>query len=113
MAPVPELSKSEWELMLLCWDLGTPTAREVHQASLKNRPRDYRTVLATLNNIVAKGFLRVEKQPGPRNIPTNRYIPAVSRRPAVERRIRAFLRDDLRWARDDLELLREIVASRR
>lgn len=105
------LSKSEWELMLLCWELGSPTAREVHRASLAARTRDYRTVLATLNNIVAKGFLRVHKQPGPRNIPTNRYTPAVPRRQAVEDRIRAFLRDDLRWNAEDLELLREIVSS--
>ena len=105
------LSKSEWELMLLCWELGAPTAREVHRASLADRPRDYRTVLATLNNIVAKGFLRVEKQPGPRNIPTNRYTPAVPRRQAVEERIRAFLGEEMRWNPEDLALVRELASK--
>lgn len=109
---MPELSRSEWELMLVCWELGAPTAREVHAYSSRTRRRDYRTVLATLNNIVRKGFLRVEKHPGPRNIPTNRYTPSVSRRRAVERRIRAFLREDLRWAPEHLALLEKILAKK-
>jgi predicted transcriptional regulator len=99
------LSRCEWELMLLCWKLGRPTAREVHEASLAKKRRDYRTVLATLNNIAAKGFLRVEKNRGPRNVPTNRYLPAVSRQEAMEQRIRTFLEEDLEWAPDALELL--------
>ena len=110
---MPELSKSEWELMLVCWELDSPTAREVHTASLARRPRDYRTVLATLNNIARKGFLRVEKRPGPRNIPTNHYAPTLSRRRAVERRIRLFLKDDLRWDPEHLELLESILASKK
>ena len=103
------LSASEWELMLICWDLGAPSAREVHQASLGNRRRNYRTVLATLNNIAVKGYLKVEKQPGPRNIPTNRYVPAIARGPALERRIRRFLEHDLRWDPTDLALLSSII----
>lgn len=95
--------------MLLCWDLGQPTAREVHAASIREKPRDYRTVLATLNNIAAKGYLEVEKCPGPRNIPTNRYLPAIPRREAVEHRIRTFLAQDLRWSPEDLRLLRSIL----
>lgn len=106
-----DLSKSEWELMLLCWDLGSPTARQVHDAARASRPRDYRTVLATLNNIAAKGYLRVDKQPGPRNIPTNRYTPTLPRRQALERRIRSFLQDDLRWNPEHLALLQKILAS--
>ncbi len=106
-----ELSKSEWELMLICWELGGPPARAVHAASLEHKPRDYRTILATLNNIVRKGHLRVEKRPGPRNIPTNHYIPTLSRRQGLERRIRRFLNEDLRSDADNLELLAEILRS--
>ena len=108
---MPELSKSEWELMLVCWDLGAPSAREVHSASLQYKPRDYRTVLATLNNVVRKGFLKVEKRPGPRNIPTNHYIPTLSRRVGVERRIRRFLAEDLGSDSENLDLLRRILAE--
>lgn len=107
-----DLSKSEWELMLICWDLGAPSAREVHTASLKQKPRDYRTILATLNNIVRKGFLDAEKRPGPRNIPTNHYLPTLSRREGLERRIRKFLTEDLRSERENLGLLRQILDER-
>lgn len=98
--------------MLVCWDLGAPSAREVHAASSESKPRDYRTVLATLNNVVRKGFLRVEKRPGPRNIPTNYYIPKLSRRSGVERRIRKFLTEDLGSDSGNLELLRRILRER-
>ena len=106
---MPTLSKSEWELMLMCWKLGEPTAREVHSASLARRPRDYRTVLATLNNIAAKGFLAVEKHPGPRNIPTNRYRPTVRRRRALEDRIRAFLEDEMQADPEAMDLARRLL----
>ena len=92
--------------MLLCWKLGKPTAREVHEVALERRERDYRTILATLNNIAAKGFLEVEKHPGPRNIPTNRYVPAMPRREGIEMRIRNFLDHDLEWDSEALDLLR-------
>jgi predicted transcriptional regulator len=111
--PLGTLSRCEWELMLLCWRLGRPTAREVHTASLKRRVRDYRTVLATLNNVAAKGFLAVRKEPGPRNIPTNRYVPIVARSAATERRIRSFLSEDLEWDAESLDLLSRLVADHR
>lgn len=98
--------------MLICWDLGSPTAREVHEASLEQRARDYRTVLATLNNVVRKGFLRAEKHPGPRNIPTNRYRPTLSRREGLERRIRRFLHEDLRSEPRNLQLLERVLRRR-
>ncbi len=106
-----ELSRSEWELMLICWKLGTPSAREVHAASQERKARDYRTVLATLNNAVRKGFLRVEKRPGPRNIPTNHYVPTLARRDGIERRIRRFLADDLAGEEDNLAILRRILSE--
>jgi len=109
--PVKRLSSSEWELMLVCWRLGSPTAREVHEASLVRRERDYRTVLATLNNVAAKGFLRVDKCAGPRNVPTNRYVPLVARRGEIERRIHDFLERDLQWDAEALELLGEVLAA--
>lgn len=108
-----ELSKSEWELMLICWELDGPAAREVHAESLRRRSRDYRTVLATLNNIVRKGYLRVEKRPGPRNIPTNHYLPTLSRRQGLERRIRRFLSEDLRSDPENLKLLADLLERHR
>ena len=86
-----ELTTSQWELMRVCWDLGPATARQVHEASLASKPRNYRTVLATLNNIVKREFLKVEKISGPRKQPTNLYRPVVSRRSATEERIRRCL----------------------
>lgn len=109
---VRKLSRSEWEMMLLCWKLDRPSARQVHEAAAAGpRDRDYRTVLATLNNIAAKGFLRVDKQPGPRNIPTNRYIPTLSWKAGLEDRIRDFLREDLGGSKEALELLRQMIDS--
>ena len=113
MERMAELSKSEWELMLVCWDLGTPSAREVHAASLERKARDYRTVLATLNNVVRKGFLKVEKRPGPRNIPTNHYVPTLERRQGIERRIRRFLTDDLAGDQENLALLQKMLDESR
>ena len=106
------LSNAEWELMLVCWDLGPATAREVHEVSSKRTPRDYRTVLATLRNIVKRGYLEIDKQPGPRNIPTNVFSPTVRRRRAVEHRIRRFLETDLRWRDDDVQSLLQILERR-
>lgn len=100
--------------MLLCWKLGTPTAREVHAEAAKGpRDRDYRTVLATLNNIAAKGQLRVEKCAGPRNIPTNRYVPTLSFRDGIAGRIREFLREDLGGDPEAIALLREAITPSR
>ncbi len=95
--------------MLICWELGRPSAREVHEATPAANRRDYRTVLATLNNIVRKGYLEVEKHPGPRNIPTNHYLPTLSRRAGLERRIRRFLTQDLRSEPEDLAVLEELL----
>ena len=107
---VRRLSKSEWELMLHCWKLGSPTAREVHRAAAAGpRRRDYRTVLATLNNVADKGFLRVEKCAGPRNIPTNRYLPTISFEDGVSERIEEFLRDDLGGDPEAFALLRSAI----
>ena len=57
----PLLSKAEWQLMNLCWKLGRSTARQIYEASLEQKRRDYQTVKTLLDRMAAKGYLRVEK----------------------------------------------------
>lgn len=81
-----KLSKSEWALMNLCWDMGRATAREIYEASLKIKKRDYQTVKTLLDRMAAKGFLKVEKQ-GPLCL----FSPAVKRSKAVSSAIDEFI----------------------
>lgn len=82
----PELSRSEWALMNLCWQLGKATARQIYEASLVLKQRDYRTVKTLLDRMAAKGWLKVEKL-GPLCL----FSPAVPRARAQGRAIREFL----------------------
>ena len=50
--------------MNLCWKLGAATARQVHDLSLKEREREYRTVKTLLDRIAAKGYLSTERVDG-------------------------------------------------
>ncbi len=59
---LPSLSRTEWRIMNYCWSLGEATAREVHEASLAERRREYRTVKTLLDRIAAKGYLEVENR---------------------------------------------------
>ena len=58
---LPKLSKTEWTLMNHCWRLGRSTARQIYEASLETKKRDYRTVKTLLDRIAVKGYLSVEK----------------------------------------------------
>jgi BlaI family penicillinase repressor len=71
--------------MNLCWKLGKATARQVHEASLSDKNRDYRTVKTMLDRIAAKGYLEIEKL-GPLCL----YRPAVSRKTARNSAIQEF-----------------------
>lgn len=55
------LSKAEWGIMNICYQLGRCTARQVYEASIDTRERDYQTVKTLLDRIAAKGYLKVEK----------------------------------------------------
>jgi BlaI family transcriptional regulator, penicillinase repressor len=75
---LPPLSKTEWTIMNLCWRLKKATARQIHEASLVERKREYATVRTLLDRIAAKGYLAVERV-GPVKV----YRPKVGRRRAV------------------------------
>lgn len=80
------LSRTEWEMMNLCWRLGTATARQVLEASSGRRERDYQTIKTLLDRITAKGYLTMEKL-GPLCL----YTPAVEQSSAVSRAVRDFV----------------------
>ena len=55
------LSRVEWTIMNICWELGEAPARYVFERSLKEKKRDYRTVKTMLDRLVAKGYLARRK----------------------------------------------------
>ncbi len=67
------LSKSEWEMMMICWRLGECTVHNVLEESLENTVRDYKTVLTFLFRMQGKGYLKAKKVGK-----TNYYTPAVA-----------------------------------
>ncbi len=115
-----ELSKTEWQVMNVCWQLGQATARQVYEASDELKRRDYRTVKTLLDRIAAKGFLKTEKL-GPLVL----FEPAVDRRSTQGHAVREFVdrvldsslvplvhhlaeRGDMR--EDEARVLRELLA---
>jgi BlaI family penicillinase repressor len=86
MEALAPLSKTEWTIMNLCWRLKKATARQIHEASLAERRREYATVKTLLDRIVAKGYLSVERL-GPVKI----YRPKVGRRKAVGAAVEDFV----------------------
>jgi BlaI family penicillinase repressor len=83
---LPPLSKTEWTMMNLCWRLKKATARQIHEASLHERKREYATVKTMLDRIAAKGYLAVERV-GPVKV----YRPKVGRRRAVGAAVEDFV----------------------
>ena len=90
MEALAPLSKSEWTIMNLCWRLKKATARQIHEASLAERKREYATVKTLLDRIAAKGYLSVERV-GPVKI----YRPKVGRRRAVGAAVEDFVNNVL------------------
>ncbi|MEM8963111.1 MAG: BlaI/MecI/CopY family transcriptional regulator [Acidobacteriota bacterium] len=85
--PEKPLSRAEWQLMNLCWRLGNKsTARQIYEASLELKERDYRTVKTMLDRMAAKGYLTVEKL-GPLSL----FTPAIERRRVIGEAIRDFV----------------------
>lgn len=117
-----KLSKAEWTLMNLCWEMGRATAREIYDASLKLKKRDYQTVKTLLDRMAAKGFLKVEKQG-----PLCMFTPAVRQSSAVSGAIKEFIStvlDDTlaplfvhlarerRLSDEEIESLKQLIAER-
>jgi BlaI family penicillinase repressor len=82
---LPELSKTEWLLMKICWTQGKSTARQIYEEALKKKDWGYQTVKTMLDRIVNKGYLRREKL-GPLCL----YQPGVPRSEVVKKAVQTF-----------------------
>ncbi|MHB9029493.1 MAG: BlaI/MecI/CopY family transcriptional regulator [Candidatus Latescibacterota bacterium] len=82
----PDLSKTEWSIMNICWRQGRSSARIVYEETLKEKSRGYQTVKTMLDRLVEKGYLRREKF-GPIWL----YEPTVSRSAVLAREIESFV----------------------
>jgi BlaI family transcriptional regulator, penicillinase repressor len=56
-----ELTEGEWEIMRVVWDQQPCTAGTVQEALTLTRDRAYSTVKTTMDRMVDKGLLRIEK----------------------------------------------------
>ncbi len=81
-----DLSRTEWTIMNICWDLGRASARDIHEKSLRDKKRSYQTVKTMLDRLVEKKYLAREKF-GPIWL----YEPARQRDQVVSREIDTFI----------------------
>ena len=86
MTRKPDLSKTEWSLMNICWKKGQVSAREIYEETLRDKKRGYQTVKTMLDRMVAKGYLAREKF-GPIWL----YKPTVSKKQVLGRVIESFV----------------------
>jgi BlaI family transcriptional regulator, penicillinase repressor len=56
-----ELTEGEWEIMKAVWDKEPCTAGTVQEELTATRDRAYSTVKTTMDRMVEKGFLRIER----------------------------------------------------
>ncbi len=82
----PELSKTEWQLMNICWRKGRASARVIYEETLREKERGYQTVKTMLDRLVEKTYLRREKF-GPIWL----YEPTVPRAAVAAREIESFV----------------------
>ena len=59
--PIVELTEAEWEIMKVIWDKEPCAAGTVQEALTKERNRAYSTVKTTMDRMVEKGFLEIDK----------------------------------------------------
>lgn len=81
-----ELSRTEWQLMNICWDAGKVSARDIYEKTLETKRRTYQAVKTMLDRLVDKGYLGREKF-GPIWL----YEPLVPRNAVVGREIDSFV----------------------
>ena len=121
--PDPTLTPQELALMKVIWRRGTATVREVYEEVRETRPVAYTTIMTMMNILVAKGYLRTDKQDR-----AFRYRPARAEQAVVTSMVREFVnrvfdgasrplllhlaRDRKLSARERAELLRLIKESR-
>jgi BlaI family penicillinase repressor len=56
-----ELTEAEWEIMKVVWTKEPCTAGTVQEALVESRDRAYSTVKTTMDRMVEKGLLRIER----------------------------------------------------
>jgi len=56
-----ELTEAEWEIMKVVWEKEPCAAGTVQEELARDRNRAYSTVKTTMDRMVEKGFLRIEK----------------------------------------------------
>lgn len=56
-----ELTESEWEIMKVVWEKEPCAAGTVQETLAETRDRAYSTVKTTMDRMVEKGFLKIEK----------------------------------------------------
>ena len=59
--PAVELTEAEWEIMRVVWKKEPCAAGTVQETQAGNRSRAYSTVKTTMDRMVEKGFLEIEK----------------------------------------------------
>ncbi len=59
--PAVELTQAEWEIMKVVWEKELCTAGTVQETLAKSRDRAYSTVKTTMDRMVEKGFLQIER----------------------------------------------------
>ena len=83
---MPDLSKTEWIVMNLCWQHGKATARQIYDEASEARSWEYQTVKTLMDRLVAKGYLRMEKL-GPLCL----FEPAIPQTKTVAKAIDGFM----------------------
>ena len=56
-----ELTEAEWDIMKVVWDKEPCTAGTVQELMAMTKERAYSTVKTTMDRMVEKGFLRIER----------------------------------------------------
>jgi BlaI family penicillinase repressor len=56
-----ELTEGEWEIMKVVWEKEPCAAGTVQEVLTESRDRAYSTIKTTMDRMVEKGFLRIEK----------------------------------------------------
>jgi len=59
--PAVELTEAEWEIMKVVWEKEPCAAGTVQETLAETRDRAYSTVKTTMDRMVEKGFLEIEK----------------------------------------------------
>ncbi|WP_372369641.1 BlaI/MecI/CopY family transcriptional regulator [Candidatus Uabimicrobium sp. HlEnr_7] len=83
---LPELSKSEWLIMNICWKKDNCTVRCVYEQLFPTKKWEYPTVKTMMDRIVKKGYLKREKI-GCLYI----YVPEVSHKQVTKDAIQGFM----------------------